>query len=74
MEVIVQQVDDASYKEIMKGMGLPDFVVEMIAEMQQSIRKGALDIDSSDLEKLLGHPTTPISKALAEIVSGIRNA
>ena len=73
-EVIVQQVDDAAYKEIMKGTGLPDFVVEMIAEMQQSISKGALDIESSDLEKLLGRPMTPISKALTEIVHGIQNA
>jgi len=72
-EVIVQQVDDAAYKEIMKGAGLPDFVVEMIAEMQQSIRKGALDIESSDFEKLLGRPTTPIDKALTEIVKGIGN-
>ena len=73
-EVIVQQVDDAAYKEIMKGTGLPGFVIDMLAEMQQSIRKGALDIEKSDFEKLLGRPTTPISKALAEIVSGIRNA
>jgi len=49
-------------------------VIGMLAEMQQSIRAGALDIEHSDFEKLLGRPTTPISKALAEIVSGIRNA
>jgi len=73
-EVIVQQVDDAAYAAIMKGAGLPDFVVDMLVEMQQSIRKGALDIESSDFEKLLGRPTTPTSKALADIVSGIRNA
>jgi len=73
-EVIVQQVDDAAYAAIMKGAGLPDFVVDMLVEMQQSIKKGALDIESGDFEKLLGRPTTPISKALADIVSGIRNA
>lgn len=49
-------------------------VIGMLAEMQQSIRAGALDIEHSDFEKLLGRPTTPISKAPAEIVSGIRNA
>lgn len=73
-EVMVQQVDSAAYADVMKGAGLPDFVVNMLVEMQQSISKGALDIESSDFEKLLGRPTTPISKALAEIVSGIRNA
>jgi NAD(P)H dehydrogenase (quinone) len=71
-KVIVQQVDDAAYAQIMKGAGLPDFVVGMLVEMQQSIRKGALDIENSDFEKILGRPTTPISKALAEIISGIR--
>lgn len=71
-EVVVQQVDDTAYASIMKGAGLPDFVVDMILEMQQSIRKGALDIKNSDFEKILGRPVTPISKALEEIISGIR--
>ncbi len=73
-EVIVQQVGASEHAEIMKGAGLPDFVIDMLVEMQQSIRKGALDIESSDFEKLLGRPTTPISKALTGIVNGIRNA
>lgn len=70
-KVPVQQVDDATYTDIMKGAGIPDFVLPILVDIQKGIRDGALDIESNDFEKLLGRPTTPISKSLAQIVSGI---
>jgi NAD(P)H dehydrogenase (quinone) len=70
-EVPVQQVDDATYADIMKGVGVPDFLIPMIVEIQKSIREGTLDIKSNDFEKLLGRPVTPISEALRQIVSHI---
>ena len=70
-EVALQKVDDAAYAEIMKGAGLPDFVVAILVGIQKGIREGALEVESKDFEKLLGRPVTPISEALKEIVSGI---
>lgn len=70
-EVPVRQVDDAAYADIMKGAGVPDFVVPMLVEIQKAIRNRALEIESSDFEKLLGRPITPISEALVQIISGI---
>jgi NAD(P)H dehydrogenase (quinone) len=70
-EVPVQQVDDATYADIMKGVGVPDFLIPMIVEIQKSIREGTLDIKSNDFEKLLGRPVTPISEALRQMVSHI---
>ncbi|MDU0203885.1 SDR family oxidoreductase [Paenibacillus sp. MAH-36] len=67
-EVSVQQVDDATYADILKGVGVPDFVVPILVSIQQGIREGTLEIESDDFEKLLGRPATPIREALAQIV------
>jgi NAD(P)H dehydrogenase (quinone) len=70
-EVPVQQVDDATYADIMKGAGVPDFVIPILVGIQQGIREGTLEIESTDFEKLLGRPVTPIREALTQIVNGI---
>ena len=70
-EVPVQQIDDAAYADIMKGAGVPEFIIPFLVEIQKGIREGALEIESNDFEKLLGRPVTPISEALTQIVNGI---
>ena len=70
-EVTVQQVDDATYADIMQDAGVPDFVIPILVEIQKSIRVGSLDVESNDFEKLLGRPATPIHEALSQIVNGI---
>lgn len=67
-EVQVQHVDDAAYSEIMKGAGIPEFVLPILVGIQQGIREGHLEMVSNDFEKLLGRPTTPVHEALAELV------
>jgi len=71
-EITVQQVDDATYAEIMQGAGVPDFVIPILVEIQRSIRVGSLDVESNDFEKLLGRPATPIQEGLSQIVNGLR--
>lgn len=70
-EVPVQQVDDATYADIMKNVGLPDFVIPIVVGIQQGIREGALEVESNDFEKLLGRPLTPINEALNQVIKGI---
>ncbi|WP_028400156.1 SDR family oxidoreductase [Ectobacillus panaciterrae] len=70
-EVPVQQVDDATYTDIMKGAGVPEFIIPFLVEIQKGIREGALEIESNDFEKLLGRPVTPINEALTQVVNGI---
>lgn len=70
-EVPVQQVDDATYADIMKGAGVPEFVVPILVEIQKGIRDGALEKESNDFERLLGRPVTPIREALTQIVNEI---
>jgi NAD(P)H dehydrogenase (quinone) len=70
-EVSVEQVDDATYAEIMKNVGVPEFIIPLLVDIQRSIREGSLDFESNDFEKLLGRPVTPIHEALTQIVHGI---
>ncbi|PLT33147.1 SDR family oxidoreductase [Bacillus sp. V5-8f] len=70
-EVSVQQVDDAAYADIMKGAGVPDFLIPMLEDIQKGIREGELAIESNDFKKLLGRPLTPIKEALAQVIKEI---
>jgi NAD(P)H dehydrogenase (quinone) len=70
-EIPVQQVSDEEYSEIMKGLGLPDFVIPIVVGIQESIRNGSLEVESNDFEKVLGRPVTPINEALSQLVNAI---
>ncbi|MCR8870780.1 NAD(P)-dependent oxidoreductase [Bacillus sp. AFS026049] len=70
-EVPVQQVDDATYADIMKNVGLPDFLIPMLIDIQKGVREGTLEVESNDFEKLLGRSATPISEGLTQIIKGI---
>ncbi|WP_404469423.1 SDR family oxidoreductase [Sutcliffiella horikoshii] len=70
-EVPVQQVDDNTYADIMKGAGVPDFLIPFLVEIQTGIREGTLEVESNDFEKLLGRSATPISDGLNQVVNDI---
>ncbi|WP_291579220.1 SDR family oxidoreductase [Clostridium sp. UBA6640] len=70
-EVLVQQVDDTTYANIMKGSGVPEAHIPTLVNMQKGIRDGQLEVESNDLEKLLGRSASPIKEALSQIVSQI---
>ncbi|WP_139993536.1 SDR family oxidoreductase [Paenibacillus paridis] len=57
----VIEVDDAAFGQALRDAGLPDFVVAMFVDMQGPIRAGSLDVESADLETLLGRPATPLN-------------
>ncbi|MGD7025212.1 SDR family oxidoreductase [Rossellomorea vietnamensis] len=67
-DVHVEQVTDEKYGEVMKGLGLPDFVVSIVVGIQESIRNGSLAVESKDFEKVLGRPVTPLNEGLKQIV------
>lgn len=72
-EIEVKQVSDTKYEEILTESGMSKSLAAMFAGIQQSIRKGALDVKSNDFEKLLGHPVTPFKDALQKLVSEIKS-
>ncbi|MFS0763309.1 SDR family oxidoreductase [Peribacillus phoenicis] len=70
-EVPLQHIDDIAYANMMKGAGVPEAYLPMLVNTQKGIRNGGLEIESNDLEKLLGHSSTPINEALSQIVDQI---
>lgn len=70
-EISFQQVNDDEYAEIMKGAGVPEAALPMLVEIQKGMREGGLEVESNDLEKLLGHPAMPINEALSQLISQI---
>ncbi|WP_426901528.1 hypothetical protein [Rossellomorea vietnamensis] len=73
-DVHVEQVTDEKYGEVMKGLGLPDFVVSIVVGIQESIRNGSLAVESKDFEKVLGRPVTPLNEGLKQIVDAANQA
>ncbi|MET3506604.1 SDR family oxidoreductase [Halalkalibacter oceani] len=68
-DITVQQVDDETYADVMKQVGVPESFLPFLVNIQKDIREGTLDIESNDLEKLLGRPATPIEDGLSQIVN-----
>lgn len=71
-EVVVKNVSDEEYRETMAGFGLPDFILDMVVSIQQDIRKGTLDVEADDFEKLLGRQRTPIDQAINQLIKGFK--
>lgn len=69
-EVAVQHVDDAAYASILTNASLPEFVVQLLGQIQKDIKAGTLAVASDDFKKLLGRPATPLKEALASLING----
>jgi NAD(P)H dehydrogenase (quinone) len=59
---------EADYKKALLGAGLPEFVAELLANSDTGASKGGLFDDSHQLSKLIGRPTTPLTKAVAAAI------
>ena len=66
--VIVRNVDDKTYQEVLIANGTPDVMAEFSLDIQRAIRKGDLDVKSEDLPYLMGRPAISLKQSLTEIV------
>ncbi len=67
-EVKTAHVSLNEYSSALKSLGMPDFLVTMLTDIQKAIKEGSLDVESRDFEKILGRPQTPLKLGLAQIV------
>lgn len=67
-DVPVQHIDAASYEQMLAGYALPAFLVELLVDAQRAMRQGALDVESEELERLLGRPATSLADGVARIL------
>ena len=66
--VIVRNVDDKTYQEVLIANGTPDVMAEFSVDIQRAIRKGNLDVESEDLPRLMGRPAISLKQSLTEII------
>ncbi|MEU5311068.1 SDR family oxidoreductase [Streptomyces sp. NPDC021562] len=64
-EIVYNSVPGEVLQSILTGAGVPEFFAAMLAGVDESIARGELVVDSGDLSRLAGRPTTPLSETLA---------
>ncbi|MFJ3665697.1 SDR family oxidoreductase [Streptomyces sp. NPDC090106] len=69
-EIAVSQVSGEALVSILTGAGLPEPFAEILAGVDASIAEGELVVDSGDLSRLAGRPTTPLAEAIAAALKG----
>jgi NAD(P)H dehydrogenase (quinone) len=62
--VSYQDLPVEQFETILVGAGLPEPVAAALAQADDAIAQGALEIDSGDLSRLLGRPTTTLADAV----------
>ncbi|MEO6096015.1 MAG: SDR family oxidoreductase [Fibrobacteria bacterium] len=66
--VQLQNLDDTSFAALLPKSGMPASMVPFVVAIHRAIKEGALDVDSKDLEVLMGRPATPLTGAIEEII------
>ena len=67
--VTYTDLSEEKYVELLVGVGLPAAAAAIFADSDRAASRGALDVPSTDLERLLGRPATPLSSAIKSAMS-----
>ncbi|WP_205325079.1 SDR family oxidoreductase [Glycomyces sp. YM15] len=65
-EVAVNRVPAEQHREILVGAGVPDPFAAILVGVEDAISRGLLAVQTGDLSKLIGRPTTPIAQSITE--------
>ncbi|TCI24116.1 SDR family oxidoreductase [Exiguobacterium sp. SH5S4] len=68
-DVPLQEVTADAYGDVMRGAGVSDFAIPIVVGIQESIQNGSLEVESTDFERVLGRPVTPIREALKQLIA-----
>ncbi|MFR9789683.1 SDR family oxidoreductase [Streptomyces sp. MB22_4] len=63
-EIVYNAVTVETMRGILTGAGLPEPLADVFAGVDASIARGELVVDSGDLSRLIGRPTTPLAAAV----------
>ncbi|WP_030860834.1 NAD(P)H-binding protein [Streptomyces sp. NRRL S-37] len=69
-EIAYNPVTPEALTGILAGAGVPEPMAAVLAGVDVSIEKGELVVDSGDLSRLAGRPTTPLAEAVAAALKG----
>ncbi len=59
---------ETQYADILKSFGLPEAIALMLADSDTGASKGGLFDNAKQMSVLIGHPTTPLSKVIADAI------
>ncbi|MFE0962365.1 SDR family oxidoreductase [Streptomyces fungicidicus] len=69
-EITYNPVTPEALTGILAGAGVPEPMAAILAGVDVSIEKGELVVDSGDLSRLAGRPTTPLAEAVTAALKG----
>jgi NAD(P)H dehydrogenase (quinone) len=64
-QVVYRDLPPADYAQALVGAGLPEGYAQVLAGCDVSVRAGRLLVETGDLSRLIGRPTTPLAEAVA---------
>lgn len=65
-EVVYRDLPEAEYVQMLAGFGLPEPAAAVFADADARLAEGHLYVESGDLRRLLGRPTTPLADVVAQ--------
>jgi NAD(P)H dehydrogenase (quinone) len=65
-EVVYRDLPAAEHVATLAGFGLPDAVASLVADFDRAIAQDDLLVESGDLRRLIGRPTTSLADAIDE--------
>ncbi|MBM6400254.1 SDR family oxidoreductase [Phycicoccus sonneratiae] len=73
-DVAYRDLSEADLTDALADAGLPRPYAAVLADSDRGIARGALEVTSGDLERLIGRPPTTMAHALADAVAATRAA
>lgn len=67
--VTYTDLDEQKYVQFLTSVGLPEPFAATLADSDRAASQGALYVDRTDLENLLGRPVTPLSDAIGSALA-----
>jgi len=64
-EVAYRDLPPEEYARALIGLGLPDGYAHVLAGSDVSLKEGRLLVETGDLSRLIGRPTTPLAESVA---------
>lgn len=64
-----KNVSDEEYRQGLIDSGFDDMTADVFVGMQDMMRAGELNVESSDLPDVLGHELTPLTDAIQEVLN-----
>jgi NAD(P)H dehydrogenase (quinone) len=64
-QVVYSDLPPADYAQALVGVGLPEGYAQVLAGCDVSVKAGRLHVESGDLSRLIGRPTTPLAESVA---------